>query len=111
MDDHEFIFYDDEKVKAWYCGMDVQKHKIAVAMYSPDIKDQNGIKTAIFSASADGLSQFWNFAKKYRPLGFVMEATGIYHHLPHKFLREKQREVEWDFQILVVNPADAARIP
>jgi transposase len=111
MEEHEFIFYDDDLDEAWYCGLDVHKHKLAVALYSKDVKDENGLKTAIFSVDADGLSQFWNFVKKYRPLGFAMEATGIYHHLPHKFLREKQETSGWKYDLVVVNPADAAGIP
>lgn len=46
--------------------------------------------------------------KKYRPLKFAMETTGIYHHLIYKFLREKAPCANWQYEIIVVNPADAA---
>lgn len=111
MEDHEFIFYEDEMERAWYCGMDVHKHKLAIALYSSERRESNGLKTAIFSVNADGLTQFWNYVKKFRPLGFVMEATGIYHHLPYKFLQEKQEAADWKYTIMVVNPADAAGLP
>lgn len=111
MEEHEFIFYENKMDIAWYCGLDVHKHKLAIALYSSEKKPPDGLKTAIFSADADGLSQFWNFVRKYRPLGFVMEATGIYHHLPYNFLLEKQKTEDWKFHVLVVNPADAAGLP
>lgn len=111
MEEHEFIFYVDYPEETWYCGLDVHKHKLAVALYSTGVKGSNGLKTAIFSVDADGLNQFWNFVKRYRPLRFAMEATGIYHHLPYNFLTEKSSSADWKFEIIVINPADAAGIP
>ena len=103
MEEHEFIFYEDKMDIAWYCGMDVHKHKLVIALYSSEREPPIGLKTAIFSADVDGLRQFWNLLRKYRPLGFVMEATGIYHHLPYNFLVDKQKTEEWIFQVILVN--------
>jgi transposase len=111
MEENEFIFYVDWTEETWYCGMDVHKHKLAIAMFSPNITGSEGLKTAIFSVTTDGLIQFWNFAKKYRPVKFAMEATGIYHHLPYKYLTTKRSSVDWKFDVIIVNPADAAGIP
>lgn len=111
MEEHEFIFYVDWSDITWYCGMDVHKHKLAVALYSTDVQESDGLKTAIFSVDADGLTQFWNYVKKFRPLKFAMEATGIYHHLIYKFLREKAPSANWQYELIVVNPADSAGLP
>ncbi|TFG29883.1 MAG: hypothetical protein EU532_02150 [Promethearchaeota archaeon] len=40
-----------------------------------------------------------------------METSGIYHHMIYKFLQSKRISTRWPFQILVVNPADAAGLP
>lgn len=111
MEEHEFIFYVDWSNITWYCGMDVHKHKLAVALYSKDVQKSERLKTAIFSVNTDGLTQFWNYVKKYRPLKFAMEATGIYHHLIYKFLKEKAPSADWQYDLIVVHPADAAGLP
>ena len=111
MEEREFIFYVDWSDITWYCGMDVHKHKLAVALYSTDVQESERLKTAIFSVDADGLTQFWNYVKKFRPLKFAMEATGIYHHLIYKFLREKASCANWQYELIVINPADAAGLP
>lgn len=113
MDGFEFKLYDEWTKLLHYCGMDVHKHGIAVAICSAGAYSSKIVKTTIFSAHADGLKQFWNFLRKYRPCGFVMEATGIFttYHLSYKFLKEKQDEVEWKYEIMVVNPSDVKGLP
>lgn len=111
MEGIEFKFYDEWTELLHFCGMDVHKYEIAVAICSAGAFSSKIVKTTIFSADADGLDQFWNFVKKYRPHGFVMEATGIYHHLPFKFLMEKKEKACWNYDIVVVNPSDAAGLP
>lgn len=111
MDEFEFKFYDDWTDLPHYCGMDVHKYEIAAAICSAGVFSSKIVKTIIFSADANGLEQFWNFVKKYRPSGFAMEATGIYHHLPFNFLMEKQDEASWKFDIVVVNPSDVKGLP
>ena len=111
MDEFEFKFYDDWTETPHFCGMDVHKYEIAVAICSAGAFSSKIVKTNIFSADADGLNQFWNFVKKYKPLSFVMEATGIFHQLPYNFLIEKKNEASWIFNVLVVNPSDVKGIP
>ncbi|MHA1683989.1 MAG: hypothetical protein ACTSUE_23825 [Promethearchaeota archaeon] len=35
----------------------------------------------VFSTTGAGLRQFWGFARKYKPVTFIMEATNVYHQL------------------------------
>lgn len=95
----------------FFCGLDVHKHELAVAICSAEYRIAKIVKTAIFSMTNKGLEQFWNFVKKYRPAGFAMEATGIYHHNLFKFLKQKSYTVLWAFEIVVVNPADSNNLP
>jgi transposase len=111
MEDIEFKFSVDWTKSAFYCGLDVHKYELATALYSQDDSDSEFLKTSIFSTDSEGLRQFWSFVKKYRPAGFAMEATGIYHHLIYKFLSKKREEVRWPFKLLVVNPSDVAGLP
>ena len=91
--------------------MDVHKYEIAAAICAAQAFMSKIVSTTIFSADADGMKQFWNYIKKYRPLGFAMEATGIYHHMPFEFLQQKQDAAKWEYKIVVVNPSDAAGLP
>ena len=111
MEEVEFKFLVDWTKPAFYCGLDVHKYELAVAIYCKDDSQSEFLKTNIFSVDSKGLNQFWNFVSKYRPDGFVMEATGIYHHVIYRFLVKKRASVEWSFKIVVVNPADASGIP
>lgn len=111
MDEFEFKFYDDRTETPHFCGMDVHKYEIAVAICSAGVFSSKIVKTNIFSADADGLNRFWNFVKKYKPISFVMEATGIYHQLPYNFLIEKKDGASWMFNVLVVNPSDVKGLP
>jgi len=65
----------------------------------------------VFSTDSAGLGMFWQFVQKFRPQGFIMEATGIYHHVIFRFLQNKRAKVHWPFKIFVINPADASGIP
>jgi transposase len=111
MEEVEFKFSVDYSKPAFYCGLDVHKYELAVAVYCQDDSQSEFLKTNVFTVDNTGLAQFWNFVRKYRPDGFVMEATGIYHHVVYKFLMNKRESVDWPFKILVVNPADASGIP
>jgi len=111
MEEVEFKFLVDYTKPAFYCGLDVHKYELAVAVYCKDDSQSEFLKTNIFSVDSAGLTQFWNFVRKYRPDGFVMEATGIYHHVIYRFLIEKRTKVKWPFKVAVVNPADASGIP
>lgn len=111
MEEFEFKFYDEEADIPHFCGMDVHKYEIAVAICSAEMFSSTIVKTTIFSADADGLERFWSFVKKYRPRAFAMEATGIFHHVPFNFLKDKESKAEWRYDIVVVNPADASGMP
>ncbi|MBD3254814.1 MAG: IS110 family transposase [Candidatus Lokiarchaeota archaeon] len=111
MEEVEFKFSVDYSKPAFYCGLDVHKYELAVAVYCQDDSQSEFLKTNVFTVDNTGLAQFWNFVRKYRPDGFAMEATGIYHHVVYKFLMNKRESVDWPFKILVVNPADASGIP
>ena len=111
MEEVKFKFSVDWTKSAFYCGLDVHKHELAVAVYSADESQTEFVKTNIFSVDSEGLEQFWNFVKKYQPCGFAMEATGIYHHVVFKFLSHKRNHIHWPFKIIVVNPADANGLP
>lgn len=107
----QFKFSDNYKNCDFYCGLDVHKYELAVAIYSDDKSTSEFIKHNVFSVDSDGLNRFWNFSRKYHPKGYVMEATGIYHHMVYNFLVSKRSKANWAFKILVVNPADASGLP
>jgi transposase len=111
MEEVKFKFSVDWTKSIFYCGLDVHKYELAVAVYSKDDSGTDFLKTTVFSVDSEGLERFWNFTKKYRPAGFAMEATGVYHHLIYKFLLKKRATTKWPFKIVVVNPADASGIP
>jgi len=111
LEDVEFKFLVDWTKPAFYCGLDVHKYELAVAVYCKDESESELLKTNIFSVDSAGLNRFWSFVRRFRPKGFVMEATGIYHHVIYRFLAKKRAHSEWAFKILVVNPADASGIP
>ena len=111
MDEKAFKFSVEWTRSRFFCGIDVHKYELAVAVYSQDDSGSEFVKTTIFITDEKGLERFWNFVKKYQPSGFAMEATGIYHHLIYKFLVRKRATVRWPFTITVVNPADASGIP
>jgi len=70
-----FKFNVDWRKSSFYCGMDVHKHELTVAIYSEDESKTEFLKTNVFQVNSQGLEQLWNFVKKYQPDGFVMEAT------------------------------------
>ncbi|TXT67369.1 MAG: hypothetical protein BAJALOKI1v1_110025 [Promethearchaeota archaeon] len=111
MEEIKFKFSVDWTKSAFYCGLDIHKYELAVALYSQDDSKSEFVKTSIFSTDSKGLQQFWSFVKKYHPAGFAMEATGIYHHLIYKFLSKKRENVHWPFKLLVVNPKNIAGLP
>lgn len=106
-----FKFSVDLAQHRYFCGLDVHKHECTAAIYAHDDSLHEFVKECVFNTDASGFANFWNFAKKYKPHGFVMEATGIFHHVVVHFLEQKQREMKWVFEIVIVNPADTAALP
>jgi transposase len=111
MEEVKFKFSVDWTKPVFFCGLDVHKYELAAAVYSRDDSQSDFLKTDVFSTDSVGLKKFWHFVKKFQPYGFVMEATGIYHHLIFRFLQNMRTKVHWPFKIVVVNPADASGIP
>lgn len=111
MEATELKFSVDLTQHVYFCGIDVHKQECTAAIYADDDSLHEFKKECIFNADSIGFTQFWNFAKKYHPHGFVMEATGIFHHIVVRFLEAKQIEISWPFEIVVVNPSDADALP
>jgi transposase len=111
MESSNFKFSVDLSQHIYYCGLDVHKHEITAVIYASDDSKHEFTKECIFNTDTKGFKQFWNFVKKYNPHGFVMEATGIYHHVVVRFLEEQQSTATWSFDICVINPSDAAALP
>lgn len=111
MEQKPFKFSEDLTDVIHYCGMDVHKHQITACIYARDRSNTEFIKTSVFSTDHLGLNQLFGFAKKYRPVAFAMEATGIYHHVVVQFLEENRVKSRWQYEIIVSNPADAAGVP
>ncbi|QEE16825.2 IS110 family transposase [Promethearchaeum syntrophicum] len=111
MEKKPFKFSEDLTRVIYYCGMDVHKHEITACIYARDRTNRDFIKTSIFQTDQDGLRQLFGFVKKYRPVAFAMESTGIYHHAVVQFLERKRLDSSWSYDIVVSNPADAAGIP
>jgi len=111
METSDFKFSVDITQHVYFCGLDVHKQECAAVVYSCDDSLHEFTKECLFNTDTTGFTQFWNFVKKYRPHSFVMEATGIFHHIVVRFLEAKQLEVDWSFEIVVVNPSDAANLP
>jgi len=111
MEEIKFKFSVDWTKPAFFCGLDVHKYELAVAVYSKDDSGSEIVKASVFNTDSSGLEHFWRHVKKYQPVGFVMEATGIYHHVIYRFLQNARVKARWSFKILVVNPADAVGVP
>jgi transposase len=100
-----------KKKPIFVCGIDVHKHEMTVALYSASNRNLEFNRALNFDTTNESLTKFWNYIKKYKPLGFVCEATGIYHHTLVNFLRNQQNQASWSYEVTIVNPADAAAIP
>jgi transposase len=100
-----------EFTASFYCGIDVHKQELAVAIYGKDQMHLEVIRHNIFHTDPAGLAALWAFVEPYHPLGFVMEATGIYHHIVAEFLDAKRESMHEDFEIYIVNPSDAKGLP
>ena len=111
MDKEHFKFSEDLTKNLYYCGMDVHKYEITASIYARDRSNTEFVKTEVFQTDLQGLTQFFGFVRKYRPLIFAMEATGIYHHSIVQFLEEQRKIAKWGYEIIVSNPADAAGLP
>ena len=111
METTTFRFSDDPGNTAHFCGLDVHKYALAVAIYARDDSHHEFLKSETFGTDLAGLNAFWNFAAKYQPASFTMEATNVYHHVVFTFLDDMKHQAEWSYDILIVNPADAAGIP
>ena len=111
MSTKQFKFSVSAPNAPYYCGIDVHKHEITACIYNSGETKSEFIKHAVFKTDCSGLDNFWKFTRKYKPAGYVMEATNIYHHNIYKLLQEKRKKSKWPYLITVVNPADAAGIP
>ncbi|RLI64930.1 MAG: hypothetical protein DRO88_05905, partial [Promethearchaeia archaeon] len=67
------------------------KYEITASIYARDRSNTEFVKTEVFQTDLQGLTQFFGFVRKYRPLIFAMEATGIYHHSIVQFLEEQRK--------------------
>ena len=104
-------FVIHKKKPIFVCGIDVHKHEMTIALYSANERELEYTKALPFATNPEGLAVFWNYCSKYQPTGFVCEATGVYHHTLVNFLRDQAKHSNWPFEIMIVNPADAAAIP
>lgn len=102
---------DSDPPLTFYCGMDVHKRQLVIAIYGRDASRSEFLKSEIFSADPAGLESLWNFCLTYHPFGFAMEATGVYHHTVALFLEQKRCSSTDTFEILIINPGDATGIP
>ncbi|HMF34018.1 MAG TPA: IS110 family transposase [Candidatus Lokiarchaeia archaeon] len=107
MDSDKFKFSEDWAAAQFACGIDVHKYQLAVAIYARDDAGQEFAKHNVFHNDQAGLEDLWRFAAKYRPTGFAMEATGVYHHALANFLAARQVDCGWPFEVVIANPADA----
>ena len=111
MEEIEYKFSVDWTKPDFFCGLDVHKYELSVAVFSRDRSGAEFLKHNVFRTDSQGLDCFWRFVRKYRPQGFIMEATGVYHHHLYEFLAAKREKASWPFKIIVANPADASGIP
>ncbi len=96
---------------SFVCGIDVHKQELAVAIYGIDNGGAQATKHNVFATNPKALDAFWHFVSSYHPKGFVMEATGIYHHTIALFLEKMQSIATFHFEICIVNPSDAHGLP
>jgi transposase len=111
MENDDFKFSEDWAAARFACGVDVHKHQLAVTIYARDDAGLEFAKHNIFHNDQAGLECLWQFAAKYRPAGFAMEATGVYHHALANFLAARQVDCGWAFEVVIANPADARGVP
>ncbi len=111
MDSDDFKFSEDWAAARFACGIDVHKHQLAVTIYARDDAGMEFEKHDVFQNDQAGLEGLWRFAAKYRPAGFAMEATGVYHHALANLLAARQADCGWPFEVVIANPADARGIP
>ena len=71
----EFKFNVEWTKSSFFCGLDVHKHELAVAVYSEDGSQSEFLKTNIFQVNTLGLEQFWKFVKKYKQKGQIYFLT------------------------------------
>lgn len=102
---------DSDKSATFVCGLDVHKQELAVAIYGTDRSCAQTTKHNIFPTDPAGLEVFWRFVSPYQPIGFVMEATGIYHHTIAIFLEKMRQSAAFSFEICIANPSDAHGLP
>jgi transposase len=89
----------------------VHKHQITVAIIGKDDSGVEKVVEEVFATTPAGLSHFWGFTRKYKPILFSMEATHVYHHVIVTFLDEKKRDAQWHYTIIIASPPDVAGIP
>lgn len=111
MEENTFKFSAKPELTRFYCGLDVHKHELSVCIYAYDESWHEFTKSTVFSTDNQGLTNFWNFVRKFKPVAFGMEATGIYHHIIVKLLDQKRYSSRWNYRIVVSNPADISSLP
>nr|MDO8118373.1 transposase [Candidatus Sigynarchaeota archaeon] len=107
----EFEFSEDLDDTRFHCGIDVHKHQITVAIVGKDDVGLEKVVEDVFATTPAGLTHFWGFASKYKPLTFSMEATNVYHHVVATFLDEHHDIATWKYSIIIASPPDVAGIP
>ncbi len=101
----------DPKDTGACCGLDVHKHQLAVSIFATDDAGCELVKSETFATTPLGLDAFWQFVQPYQPRAFAMEATNIYHHQLAVFLDAQRLRVSWQFDVTIINPADAKALP
>ena len=95
----------------FFCGMDIHKYQLEVAIYGKDDALHEFTKGGVFSADIKGLKMIWGFIEKYQPVKIGMEATNVYHHQVATFLEDMKQGAPWSYEILIIPTADAAGLP
>jgi len=95
----------------FFCGLDVHKRQLAVAIYGKDDAGHEYVKCETFGTDTRSLEALFAFTSRFQPKCYGMEATNVYHHVIATMLEEKAKVVDWTYDIFVFNPADATGIP
>ncbi|MEX2681376.1 MAG: hypothetical protein Q6373_007235, partial [Candidatus Sigynarchaeota archaeon] len=67
-----FKFSDYPKNIMFFCGLDVHKRQLEVALFARDDTGKEFLKSELFKPDQRGLDSAWNFVKPYRPVKFTM---------------------------------------
>ncbi|MEX2719263.1 MAG: transposase, partial [Candidatus Sigynarchaeota archaeon] len=106
-----FKFSEDLGNTRFFCGLDVHKRQLAVAIYGKDDAGHEHVKCETFGTDPASLESFFAFTSRYRPKSYGMEATNVYHHVIATLLEQKLKTADWAYDIVVFNPSDATGVP